>query len=324
MADILVLVDHDKGAPRKVTNQILTAARTVGDGVVSAAVFGAGAAEAAERLGAFGAQTAYVWDAEEADAYATEPATAALVAAIERSGAAIVLYPADPFLTDVVARAAIRVGGGVVTDAVDLELSGDRMVATKAIFGGDLRSRCHVRGDRTQFVGVKANAFTAVECGDAPAEVVPLDVPLQDRATRVEVVEVVEHPAAGRPEMTEASIICAGGRGLGAESGFRLIEALADALGAAVGASRAATDAGWYPHQHQIGQTGKTVSPQLYLGAGISGAIQHRAGMQTAQLVVAINIDPQAPLFEIADLGVVGDLHKIIPPLIEQLEARKG
>lgn len=324
MADILVLVDHDKGAPRKITNQILTAARTLGDGTVSAAVFGAGAAEAAERLGAFGAQTAYVWDSEAADAYATEPGVCGLVAAIERSGAAIVLYPADPFLTDIVARAAIKVGGGVVTDAVDLELSGDRMVATKAIFGGDMTSRCQVRGDRIQLIGVKANAFAAEECGGAPAEIVPLDVALPDRARRVEVVEVVEHPAAGRPEMTEASIICAGGRGLGEKSGFRLIEALADALGAAVGASRAATDAGWYPHQHQIGQTGKTVSPQLYLGAGISGAIQHRAGMQTAQRIVAINTDPYAPIFDIADLGVVGDLHKIIPPLIEEINARKA
>jgi electron transfer flavoprotein alpha subunit len=324
MADILVLVDHDKGTPSKITNQILTAARTVGDGGVSAAAFGGGAAEAAQRLGAFGAQTAYVWDAEEADAYATEPATAALVAAIEQSGATIVLYPADPFLTDVVARAAVRIGGGVVTDAVDLELSGDRMVATKVIFGGDMTSRCQVRGDRIQFIGVKANAFTAEECGGAPAEVVPLDVHIPGGAKRVEIVEVVEQPAAGRPEMTEASIICAGGRGLGDASGFRLIEALADALGAAVGASRAATDAGWYPHQHQIGQTGKTVSPQLYLAAGISGAIQHRAGMQTAQRIVAINTDPQAPILEIADLGVIGDLRTVIPLLIEAIKARKG
>jgi len=324
MADILVLADHDHGTPRKVTNQVLTAARTVGDGTVSAAVFGAGAADAAERLGSFGVATAYVWESEDADAYATEPSTCGLVAAIERSGAAIVLYPADPFLTDVVARAAIRVGGGVITDAVDLELSGDRLVATKAIFGGDMISRCQVRGDRVQFIGVKANAFAAEECDGAPAQVVPLDVVLPDRARRAAIIEVVEHPAAGRPEMAEASIICVGGRGLGEESGFRLIEALADALGAAVGASRAATDAGWYPHQHQIGQTGKTVSPQLYLGAGISGAIQHRAGMQTAQHIVVINSDPHAPIFDITDLGVVGDLHKVIPPLIEEINARKA
>lgn len=324
MTDILVLVDHNNGRPRKITDQILTAARTVGDGAVGAAVFGAGAAEAAERLGAYGAQAAYIWDSEDADAYATEPATAALVAAIEQSGVRIVLYPADPFLTDVVARAAVRVGGGVVTDAVDLELSGDRMVATKAIFGGDMISKCQVRGDRVQFVGVKANAFAAEESGGGPAALVPLEVALDDRAKRVEIVDVVEQAAGGRPEMTEASVICVGGRGLGEESGFRLIEELADALGAAVGASRAATDAGWYPHQHQIGQTGKTVSPQLYLGFGISGAIQHRAGMQTSQLIVAVNRDAEAPIFSIADLAVVGDLYKVIPPLIEEINARKA
>jgi electron transfer flavoprotein alpha subunit len=181
-----------------------------------------------------------------------------------------------------------------------------------------------VRGDRTQFIGVKPNAFAAEESGGPAAEIVRLDVRLEDRDKRVEIVEEVEQTGGDRPEMTEASIICAGGRGLGEEQGFRLIEALADALGGAVGASRAATDAGWYPHQHQIGQTGKTVSPQLYIGSGISGAIQHRAGMQTSQLIVAINKDPEAPIFSIADLGVVGDLYHVIPPLIEAIKARKA
>jgi electron transfer flavoprotein alpha subunit len=323
MPDILVLVDHDKGTPRKITNQILTGARTL-DGDIGAAVFGAGAAEAAERLGAYGAETAYVWDAEEADAYATEPATAALVAAVEQSGARIVLFPADPFMTDVVARAAIRTNGGVITDSIDLAAEGDRVVVTKAIFGGDMVSTSQVRGERPQYISVKPNAFTAEESGGGPAKVVQLDVTLPDTARRTEIVDVVEQPSGGRPEMTEASIIVAGGRGLGEEEGFRLIEELADALGAAVGASRAATDAGWYPHQHQIGQTGKTVSPQLYIGSGISGAIQHRAGMQTSQLIVAINKDQDAPIFSIADLGVVGDLYKVIPPLVEQIKRRKG
>jgi electron transfer flavoprotein alpha subunit len=135
---------------------------------------------------------------------------------------------------------------------------------------------------------------------------------------------VVVPEAGGRPEMTEAAIIVAGGRGLGDAEGFRLVEQLADALGAAVGASRAATDAGWYPHQHQIGQTGKTVSPQLYIGCGISGAIQHRAGMQTSQTIVAINKDPEAPIFSLVDFGVVGDLHTVLPQATEQIRKRKG
>jgi electron transfer flavoprotein alpha subunit len=184
-------------------------------------------------------------------------------------------------------------------------------------------SKCHVKGGRPQFIGVKANAFTAEESGGGAPEVAALDVTLDEKAKRAKVTDVVEASSGGRPEMTEAAIIVAGGRGLGDAEGFELVERLADALGAAVGASRAATDAGWYPHQHQIGQTGKTVSPQLYIGAGISGAIQHRAGMQTSQTIVVINKDAEAPIFSIADFGVVGDLYKILPPLIEEVGKRK-
>jgi electron transfer flavoprotein alpha subunit len=224
----------------------------------------------------------------------------------------------------VAARTAIRRGAGVITDAVDLARDGDTLVATKAIFGGDMLSVCAVRDGVPQFIGIKANAFTAEESGGQPAKVVALEVEVDDAARRAEVVDVVEQTSGERPEMTEASIIAAGGRGLGDAEGFRLIEQLADALGGAVGASRAATDAGWYPHQHQIGQTGKTVAPQLYIGSGISGAIQHRAGMQTSQLIVAINKDADAPIFSIADFGVVGDLHKVIPQLINEINKRKG
>ncbi len=324
MPDVLVLVDHDRGTPRRSPLQLLTAARERGGGTVAAALFGEGAASGAEKLGAYGVATAYVWDSPDAAAYATEPQVAALEAALEASAADVLLYPADPFLTDVIARAAVRLEAGVVTDAVDLTLEGDRLVATKAIFGGEMTSRCQVRGDRPQFLGVKANSFAAVESGGAPAEVVALDVTLDDTARRARVVDVVVTPSGGRPEMTEASVIVAGGRGLGDAEGFRLVEQLADALGAAVGASRAATDAGWYPHQHQIGQTGKTVAPQLYIGAGISGAIQHRAGMQTSQTIVAINKDAEAPIFAIADLAIVGDLYKILPPLIEEVAKRRA
>ncbi len=322
MADILVLVDHDQGTPKKVSNQILTAARGLGDDV-HAAVFGPGAADAGAKAGAYGASKAFVWEADDVHDYATEPLAAGLVAAIEASGAQALCYPADPFLADAVARAAVRLGGGVITDAVDLEADGEVLVATKAIFGGDMVSKCHVVAGARQFIGVKPNAFTAEESGGSPAEVVELSVDLDDAARRARVIDVVEAEAGGRPEMTEASIIVAGGRGLGDAEGFGLIEQLADALGAAVGASRAATDAGWYPHQHQIGQTGKTVSPQLYIGAGISGAIQHRAGMQTSQTICVINKDEEAPIFSIADFGVVGDLYKIIPPLVEEINKRK-
>jgi electron transfer flavoprotein alpha subunit len=322
MPEILVLVEHDNGTPKKVTNQILTAARGLG-GNVSAAVFGEGASGAADALGSYGAAKVYVWDSPDAAAYATEPVTAALVQTIEQSGATIVLAAADPFTSDSLARAAVRLKGGFVTDANNLELDGERLVVTKDIFGGEMTSKCYAKGEGPQFATVKPNAFTAEEGGAASPEVVTLDVALDDKAKRAKVVDTVESESGGRPEMTEASVIVAGGRGLGEESGFELIEQLADALGAAVGASRAATDAGWYPHQHQIGQTGKTVSPQLYIGSGISGAIQHRAGMQTSQTIVAINKDGEAPIFSIADFGVVGDLYKVIPPLIEEINKRK-
>ena len=324
MTAVLVFVDHDHGDPKKVSNQILTAARQRGAGGVHALVMGAGAAEAAARVGAYGVDRVFVWEAREVDEYATEPAVAGLVAALEASGAGTVLYPADPFLSDVVGRAAVRCGGGVVTDVVDLQPDGQDLVGTKPIFGGAMISRCKVRSGLPAFYGVAANAFTAEEVGGGDPEIVTLDVALDPQATRARILDAVEQSSGDRPEMTEAAMIVAGGRGLGDAEGFRLIEELADALGAAVGASRAATDAGWYPHQHQIGQTGKTVAPQLYIGAGISGAIQHRAGMQTAQTIVAINKDSEAPIFSIADYGVVGDLYKVIPPLLEELAARKG
>lgn len=322
MTTILVLVEHDAGTPGKVSRQILTAARGLA-GEVHAAAFGPGASDAADAVGAFGASTLHTFDDEVVAQFATGPQVAALEAALDASGADLLLYPDDPFTTDVVARTAVRRDGGVITDAVDLAADGDGVVATKAIFGGDMLSQCRVRDGVPAFIGVKANAFTAEESDGQAASASPLEVTVDDDQRRIEVLDVVEGSGGDRPEMTEASIIAAGGRGLGDADGFELIEQLADALGGAVGASRAATDAGWYPHQHQIGQTGKTVAPQLYIGSGISGAIQHRAGMQTSQLIAAINTDADAPIFSIADFGVVGDLHKVIPALIDEIAARR-
>jgi len=322
---MLVVVEHDEGTLGKVSGQILTAARGLADDV-HAVAWGPGAADVAGQVGAFGGSTVHVFDDPVVTGYATGPQVAVVAAALDASGADTLLYPADPFVTDVVATVAVARGAGVVTDAVDLDVDDDGgLVATKAIFGGDMISTCRVKPGLLACLGVKANAFTGEEAGGGgPAEVDVLDVAVDDAARAIEVVEVVEQSSGNRPEMTEASIIAAGGRGLGDADGFRLIEHLADALGGAVGASRAATDAGWYPHQHQIGQTGKTVAPQLYIGSGISGAIQHRAGMQTSQLIAAINTDGDAPIFSIADFGVVGDLHTVIPALIDEIEQRTG
>jgi len=321
---MLVVVEHDAGTPGKVAGQLLTVARRLDDDV-HAVAWGPGAPEVAAQVGVFGASTVHVCDDEVVTGYATEPHAAVVAAALDASGADTLLYPADPFVTDVVATVAVERGAGVITDAVDLVAADGGLVATKAIFGGDMVSTCRVKPGRTAIIGVKANAFTAEPVdGGTPARVAPLAVTFDDAARRVEVIDVVEQASGDRPEMTEASILAAGGRGLGDAEGFRLVEALADALGGAVGASRAATDAGWYPHQHQIGQTGKTVAPQLYIGSGISGAIQHRAGMQTSQLIAAINTDGDAPIFAIADFGVVGDLHKVIPALIDEIEQRSS
>ena len=235
-----------------------------------------------------------------------------------------VFFASSNHVKDVAARLAVRVGGGVITDATGLAVEGGTVVVTKEVFGGDVITTSRVAEGSLPVIGIAANAFAAEESGGAAATVVPFEVTLSDGATAAPVTEVVLQVSADRPDIAEASIVVSGGRGLGDASGFQLLEQLADLLGAGVGASRAATDAGWYPHRYQIGQTGRTISPSLYLGSGISGAIQHRAGMQTSQFVVAVNKDPEAPIFQIADFGIVGDLHQVVPKLIEAIQARKG
>jgi electron transfer flavoprotein alpha subunit len=327
MSDVLVLVDHQDGALRKVSTQMLTRAREVAaetGGTVAAVALGPGASATAEAAGAYGAATLYAWDAEEATGYVTLPMVEALEQVVEASGATRLLFPSSDFFKDVAARLAIRIDGGIITDASGLDVDGDDLVVTKEVFGGATITRSKVAAGRPALIGVKPNAFAAEEGGDGAAEVESLDVSLSEAAIAAAVVERVQQAEGDRPDIAEAGIVVAGGRGLGEAAGFELMGELADALGAGLGASRAAADAGWIPHRHQIGQTGKTISPQLYIGAGISGAIQHRAGMQTSQLIVAINKDPEAPIFQIADFGVVGDLYDVVPKLIEAVEARTG
>jgi electron transfer flavoprotein alpha subunit len=318
MAEILVLVDHADGAVKKVTLELLTKARALG--TPSAVFVGAGYDKAAEKLAEYGAAKVYVAEDAELDAYVTAPKAELLAKLVAEHAPAAVLVPATAEGKEVGARLAIKTGSGILTDAVDVS---PELIAEQSIFGGSTVAHSKVTKG-TPIVAMRPNA-TAPEAAPAAAERVDVNVELTDAAKLAKVVEKVVLPKGDRPELTEASIVVSGGRGVGSGENFAIIEKLADALGAAVGASRAAVDAGWYPHQAQVGQTGKTVSPQLYIAAGISGAIQHRAGMQTSKTIVAINKDENAPIFEVADYGIVGDLFEVVPALSAAvLKAKQG
>jgi electron transfer flavoprotein alpha subunit len=317
MASILVLVEHDEGNLKKVTTQMLSKARELGEPV---AVFvGEGLETATEALGRYGAKTVYSATGEGWTNQLTLPVVDALEAAADRAEPAAVLVAATPGGKDAGVRLAARKGWGVLADVVDLD--GD-LVATQNVFGGATIVHSRVTAG-TPVLTIKPNAFP-VEESPGPPEVVDLGLTRQAGPAEVRMTEHVVEERGGRPDVAEAEIVVSGGRGLQDPANFALVEALADALGAAVGASRAAVDAGWYPHQHQVGQTGKTVSPQLYVAVGISGAIQHRAGMQTSKTIVAVNKDGEAPIFSISDFGVVGDLFKVVPRLTEEIVKRKG
>ena len=327
MSEVLVLVDHSSGQPRKISLQLLAAARSVAGELgaeVSAVWLGPGAAEAAATLGAHGATRVHHWDSEDAKGFVTVPQVDALEQLVAATSPVAILFASANHVKDVAARLALRVGAGVITDVTGLAVEGSALVATKEVFGGDVITTSRVAEGSLPLIGIASNAFAAEEVGGAAATVATFDVTLSDAARSAPVTEVVQQASADRPDIAEAAIVVSGGRGLGDASGFQMLEQLADLLGAGVGASRAATDAGWYPHRYQIGQTGRTISPTLYLGTGVSGAIQHRAGMQTSQFIVAVNKDPEAPIFQIADFGVVGDLHDVVPKLIEAIAARKG
>ena len=317
MAEILVLVEHNDGAVKKVTLELLTLARSVGE--PSAVFIGAGADAAAATLAEYGAAKVYVADAAELTDYLVAPKAAVLAQLVKEQSPAGVLIASSPEGKEIAARLAIKIGSGVVTDAVGVAAD---LTATQSIFGGSIIVTSKV-AEGTPIITVRPNSSPA-EPAPAAGEQVAVSVELSAADTAAKITNRVEQAKDSRPDLAEAAIVVSGGRGVGSADSFAVIEALADSLGAAVGASRAATDAGWYPHQFQVGQTGKTVSPQLYIANGISGAIQHRAGMQTSKTIVVVNKDPEAPIFELADFGVVGDLFTVVPQLTEEIQKRKG
>jgi electron transfer flavoprotein alpha subunit len=319
MAEILVLAEHSGESVKKVTTELLTLARRVGE--PSVVWVGAGADAARERLAEFGAATVYVAGSEDLDDYVVAPKAELLAELVTQHAPAAVLVASTTEGREVAARLAVKTGSGVITDAVDLS---DGLVAEQSIFGGAIIVQSKVRAG-TPIIAVRPNAVAAEpvpESGRGAAQVENVSFAATDAAKSAHITERVVAERGERPELTEASIVVSGGRGVGGAENFALIENLADSLHAAVGASRAATDAGWYPHQFQVGQTGKTVSPQLYMAVGISGAIQHRAGMQTSKTIMVINKDPEAPIFELADFGVVGDLFQVVPQLTEEIRKR--
>jgi electron transfer flavoprotein alpha subunit len=315
MAEILVLAEHDGETVKKVTTELLTLARAHGEPAV--VWTGEGAEAGRARLAEFGAAKVYVADSPDYADYLVAPKAELLAALIADKAPAAVLIAATAEGREVAGRLAVKTGSGVLTDVTGLS---EGLVGEQSIFGGAITVQSRVRTG-TPIVAVRPNSV-APEPAAGAADLEPVAVEISAAAKSARVTGQVVAERGERPELTEASIVVSGGRGLGSGEHFALIEQLADSLGAAVGASRAATDAGWYPHQFQVGQTGKTVSPQLYMAIGISGAIQHRAGMQTSKTIMVVNKDPEAPIFELADFGVVGDLFKVVPQLIEEIGKR--
>ena len=315
MAEILVLAEHDGETVKKVTTELLTLARAHGE--PSVVWTGDGAEGGRARLAEFGAAKVYVADSPDYADYVVAPKAELLAQLVGQKAPAAVLVAATSEGREIAGRLAVKTGSGVLTDVTGLA---DGLVGEQSIFGGGITVQSRVRTG-TPVIAVRPNAVTP-EPAPGAAEIEAVQAEISEDAKTARVTGRVVAERGERPELTEASIVVSGGRGLGSGEHFALIEQLADSLGAAVGASRAATDAGWYPHQFQVGQTGKTVSPQLYMAVGISGAIQHRAGMQTSKTIMVVNKDPEAPIFELADFGVVGDLFKVVPQLIEEIAKR--
>jgi electron transfer flavoprotein alpha subunit len=318
MAEVLVLVDSVDGTVKKATLELLTAARAIGE--PAAVVVGAPGTAAALKgqLGEYGAAKVYVAESDDIAGYSIAPKAEALAAAVAAASPAAVLIGSTADNKEVAARLAFKIGSGVLTDAVAVDGDG----ATQQIFGGAITVSAKV-AKGVPVVTVRPNSY-APEPAAGAAEEVAVSFTVSDAAKGAKIIESVAEEKGSRPALSDASVVVSGGRGIGSADNFAIIEKLADSLGAAVGASRAVVDAGWVPHTMQVGQTGVTVSPQLYIAVGISGAIQHRAGMQTSKTIVAINKDAEAPIFELADFGVVGDLFTVAPALTEEITKRKG
>ncbi len=316
----LVFLEHHDGVIQKGALGVLARALALG-GDVAGVVIGHGVADVAAAAGAFGVVKVYVVDSPAFEAPLPQPRVDALEAVVAASGAENILFAASVLSADVAAGLSARLDAGLNWDVTDFRIEGDQLVATRPALGDTVL--VDVGWTSTPRIAlVRSGAFEPVETGGS-ATVHDVPVTLQDFSTEARMVEQAHEQASG-PSIEDAEVIVAGGRGLGTPEGFKLVEELAAALGGAVAATRAVVDAGWYPYSTQVGQTGKSVSPKLYIALGISGAIQHKVGMQNSGTIVAINKDPNAPIFDFADFGVVGDLNQVAPKLAELVRARRG
>ena len=315
MSEVLVVAEVTEGKIGKPALELLTLARRLGDPVV--VLLGEGAETAADTLGQYGASRVVSVVDPALNDYLVAPKAEAVAQVVASVSPAAILISSTPEGKEIAGRLAVKLGSGLITDATDVQQDGSTL---QSVFAGNWMVQASATSG-VPVITVKPNAV-APEPAPAAGTVEQAAVTISGQARGARIVKSEPKQATGRPELTEAAIVVAGGRGMGGD--FGPVEALADALGAAVGASRAAVDSGWYPHAYQIGQTGKTVSPQLYIAAGISGAIQHRAGMQTSKAIVAVNKDPEAPIFALADLGIVGDLRTVLPAVTSEIARRKA
>ncbi len=324
MAGILVIAEHAGGRFRRVSLETLSKARDLKDslgGPLTALVAGSGISGSAGDLGAYGAEKVFSVDHEALGTGLAAPHVDVIAKLQAQNDFCAILIGGTALGRDIAAALAARLGAGLNSDSIDLTASGSVLRARRPAFGGQNLVDAEWNGG-PQIALIRPNSFPASESGGS-AEVVTVTPEISDAALAAKVT--ARKPSAeGKIGLEEADIVVSGGRGLGAPEHFATVEALAAALGAAVGASRAAVDAGWYPHPNQVGQTGKTVSPNLYIACGISGAVQHKVGMQTSDVIIAINKDGDAPIFQFADLGMVGDLFEIVPKLTELVIQRQG
>ena len=319
MAEVLVLVDHIDGAVRKTTSELLTIARRLGE--PSAVFVGAGFDAARQILRQYGAEKIYRVESADLADFLVVPTAEVLAALVASAAPAAVLITSSPEGKEIAARLSIKTRSGLITDAVDVQAGeGGAARTTQSVFAGGYTVLASVTTG-TPIITVKPNSAAPEAISGAGLEQV-VEITISEGAKTARITDSQPRATSSRPELTEAAIVVSGGRGTAGD--FSPIEDFADSIGAAVGASRAAVDAGWYPHASQVGQTGKEVSPQLYVAAGISGAIQHRAGMQTSKTIIAINKDEEAPIFELADFGVVGDLFTVLPQATKAINAAKG